>query len=499
MLQKKLLLTKLFIFGLTLLTVQAQTHQVQGEIVTVHQQAIPFATVGILKAEDSTLIKAAVTDDNGKFSFNNIENGKYRVMVNSMGFGQYYSSTFQVAGQDKQLATITLQEKEGLLEEVEVTAQKPLVEVLSDKMVFNVQDNIAATGTSAFELLRKVPGVIMDNNNQLLVEGKTGVLIFINGKQSFLEGDDLNNFLQSLQASDIEAIEVITQPSSKYDAAGAAGILNIRLKKDKGLGTNGTVNVGYSQWDNVRYNSALSVNNRTKYTNTFLNYSNRFGATNNFIDLYRLQNDFIFDAQSEGIRDVNTHNVRMGSDWFTSDKSTFGVLFSGNFGNTRANTDSNTPILDRGTGNLLQLLVAESNALSTYSNMLGNLNYRFEDTLGRSFNVDVDYGAYSRTRNNEQPNFYFGGDNALQSQFIYDMDTPTDIRIFTFKSDYEQPFWKGKLGTGVKVSVINTDNTFDFYEVIEDERILDEDRSNTFAYEEGIYAAYLNFSRKWKK
>ena len=142
-----------------------------------------------------------------------------------------------------------------------------MVQVLADKTVFNVENTINATGTSGFELLRKAPGVVIDNNDNLIVEGKTGILIYIDGKQSFLTGSDLTNYLKTIQATDIEAIEIITQPSSKYDAAGNAGIINIKLKKNKNFGTNGTISSGFNVGRFGTSLSSISFNNRNKKNN----------------------------------------------------------------------------------------------------------------------------------------------------------------------------------------------------------------------------------------
>ena len=227
------------------LTLAAQTYKIEGLAKSDNNEALPFATVALYKTQDSSLVKANVADENGGFKLSNIGAGQYFIAINSVGFQKLQSPVFMLSDKDLVLPPYVLKAETKALKEVVVTSRKPIVEVLADKTVFNVQNTLSATGTNAFELLRKAPGVIIDNNDNLIVEGKTGVQIYIDGKPSVLSGPDLISYLKTLQASDIEAVEIITQPSARYDAAGNAGIVNIRLKKDKRFGTNGSLSIGY--------------------------------------------------------------------------------------------------------------------------------------------------------------------------------------------------------------------------------------------------------------
>ncbi|WP_291723653.1 TonB-dependent receptor [Bernardetia sp.] len=492
----------LFLFSSFSALAQNDRHSIIGSAESDSGDAISFAAVGLMNVADSSLAKASVADADGNFRIVDVRNGEYFIILTSVGYQKFTSPTISVtesSAKEINLNKFVIQSN-NVLEAVEVTATKPMVEVLADKTVFNVEGTLAATGNSGLETLRKAPGVILDNNNSIIVEGKTGVQVYIDGKRSVLQGEDLTNYLNTLQASDIESIEIITQPSSKYDAAGSAGILNIKLKKNKNLGTNGSVGLGYSVWDNQRYNASLSLNNRTKKTNTFFTYSNRFGETGRFINLYRTQNDFIFDNRATTIIDQSSHNVKLGTDFFASKKSTFGVLINGNFSNMDINTTARTPISNQSTGEMLQVLQAESMNQRDFYNVLGNLNYRYEDTTGHTFNVDLDYGQYKNDGKTYQPNLYYGANEQdLISSVIYEMVLPVNIDIATFKMDYEQNFLKGKLGVGIKSSMVNTDNTFDFYDVEGKNRVFNEEKSNNFVYEEIVNAAYFNYNRRWKK
>lgn len=480
---------------LFIVPVFGQQVQLKGKVSTANQEPVAYATVSILQKSDSTLVKVSITDGDGKFSFAEIKAGEYLLRVTSVGYKEYIQEIKQ--NTDFQIA---MEEDSQVLSEIQVTARKPIIEILADKTVFNVEGTLSASGITGFDLLRKAPGVVIDNNENLIVEGKGGVQIYIDGKPSPLTGQDLANYLKTLQSSDVEAIEIITQPSSKYDAAGTAGIVNIRLKKNKNFGTNGTLTAGYAIGRFSKYNTGISLNNRNKKVNLYSNYSNQLSENYDFINLYRVQSNTIFDAQSSSISNDQSHNAKVGLDFYASSKSTFGLILNGNLNNSSSFNDSRTPIISQSTLETQQVLVAQSNSETDSYNFSGNLNYRFADTLGHSLNIDLDYGRYNNDRSNLQPNYYYNGsETTIQDEFIYFMITPVDIQIMSLKLDYEQSFLGGKLGVGFKSSLVDTDNTFEFYDVIDNDNILNDTRSNNFRYKENVNAAYFNFNKKWKK
>ncbi|WP_111683903.1 outer membrane beta-barrel family protein [Winogradskyella tangerina] len=481
------------------LVINAQSN-VTGIIVDKELQGIPAAIATVYNADQSTFIKASVADNDGQFVIKNLPTGEYVLVVTSLGFEDYTSEKFLHTDTAKDFGVITLKEASEVLDEVVIEAEKPMVQVMADKTVFNVQNTINAAGDSGFELLRKAPGVIIDNTDNLIVEGKTGVLIYIDDKPSVLRGEDLINYLKSIQSSDIEAIEIITQPSSKFDAEGNAGIINIKFKRDKSLGTNGSVASGLTYGEFARVNSSVSFNSRSKKTSFYGTFSNRFGESLGFINLFRQQNNTIFDARTETIYDNVNNNARFGFDWYADKKSTFGIILSGNFSNDESFADSRTPIIPNGNTTPDQVLVAGSDTQSDVSNLYANLNYKFKSENETSVNVDVDFGRYTRERENFQPNQYFNGDETqIISETINFMVTPIEIDIFTAKVDYEQNFLKGKLSFGGKFSKVITDNQFDFYDRINGQDILNEERTNDFEYDENVNALYFNYKRQVKK
>ena len=493
---------KSFILFITLLffnTVSAQ-NTIIGKVVTNDLQPVPSAILSLLNSETNEFIKGELTGNKGTFQFNNIDNGSYTLLITSLGLKDYKSETVILNGTIKNLNTITMSESVAKLDEVTIIAKKPMIEVKADKTIFNVANTINAIGDSGFELLRKAPGIIIDNSDSVIVEGKTGVLFYIDDRPSVLRGEDLVNFIKTLQASDIEAIEIITQPSARFDAEGNAGIINIKLKRDKSLGTNGTVTSSLTIGDFARTNNSISFNNRTKKASFYGTYSNNLGKSTSFINLNRTQNGNNFDAKTKSVLDNNSNNVRLGFDYYANKKSTYGIIINGNFNNSSSESDSKTPITLNGSDSPSEILVAASDSKNKTSNLFTNLNYRFKDTLGHSLNIDLDYGRYNSQRENLQPNRYFdGNETQVLSENIVFFDTPMHISIFSGQIDYEQNFLKGTLSLGAKYSKVKTDNSFDAYDRTNGNNNLDETQSNTFSYDEQINAMYFNYSRKLNK
>ncbi|MBT8261175.1 MAG: TonB-dependent receptor family protein [Bacteroidia bacterium] len=495
---KNIYLISLFVFSISA-TAMSQDLHITGSVIDENNEVIAFATTYIIKASDSTLVKASITNNNGYFKIGPVQSGEYLLKVTYVGFQDYLSDKI-ILNQSLDMGVVNLTTEAEALGEVVVKYEKPIVEVQADKTVFNVDKTINATGSNGFELLRKAPGVIIDNNNSIIVEGKSGVQIYIDGRPALLRGQDLINYLETLQSTDIDSIEIITQPSSRYEAAGNAGIININLKKNKSLGTNGSITAGYIQGRFPRVNSSISLNNRGKKTNLYGTYSNRFGDSYGFINLNRMQNGTRFDARTTSKFGSNNHNLKSGFDYYLNAKNTLGIIFTGNLNNGISKSESRTPIIPSGQNIPSEVLLAQSNADNVSSNYNVNLNYKFADTLGHDLNVDLDYGRYTSDRENFQPNYYVNGTetDTIRSS-IARFITPIDIDILAGQLDYEQNGLGGKISAGGRVSYVETANTFNFFDVINGMDVFNTEQSNIFNYTEQINAGYVNYNIKWAK
>lgn len=493
------LLFVLLLFGNLALT---QDALIQGRVLDDKKSSMSFATVVLLQAKDSTMVKADYTQEDGSFELPGLEAGIYLIQITNIGFEPAYQKVELGEGEKKELGSIQLQVATTQLKEVVVKTQRPLIEVKTDKTVFNVEGSINATGSSAMELLRKSPGVVVDGNDNILLQGKTGVRIYIDGKPSPLGMEALAAYLRSLQSSEINAIEIITNPSARYEAEGNAGIINIRLKKDKRYGFNANVNVGASYGKYPKTNNSLSFNQRTKQINFFGNYGLNASKNEDYINLFREQGGQTFDQRSVNTRRATSHNIKTGLDWFINNQETFGVLVNGNINEMDWSNYSRTPITLADANTISQVLIANNTNNSQRNNFNFNLNYQWKDTLGRTLNLDADYGLFRSQFYSMQPNFYKdASEQTILTERVFSTDAPTEIDIYTLKGDYEQNWAGGKLGLGFKTSLVNTDNIFDFFNVEDATPILDIDRSNQFEFSENINALYATFQkqlgRKW--
>jgi hypothetical protein len=491
------LFTLLLSAGVLSSAVNAQT--VSGIVKDQQGNAVDKTTVSLLRAKDSSVVKLSVTDNDGKFNIQADTAGQFLVSASHVAYVPFYSKPVDVSAKDVSVGELSMIKKEGSLQGVTVTSQKPMVEVRADKMIVNVEGTINAVGNDALELLRKSPGVMVDKDDNLSLSGKNGVQVYIDGKPSPLSGPDLANYLKSMQSSQIEAIELITNPSAKYEAAGNAGIINIKLKKNKSFGTNGSVNAGYNIGTYAKYNGGFSLNHRNSKINVFGNYNyNQSININNFV-LYREQGDSIFDQTNRmKMRNKGGHNFKTGIDFFVNPKTTIGAIINGNISDNSMHSEGPMNIIFKPTNEISRILLASSDIAMGRDNVNFNVNYRYAETGGRELNIDADYGIFDLRSNQFQPNHYVTPDGAPLYSNIYRMIAPTDISIYSVKADYEQNFAKGKLAFGGKVGYVGTDNDFQRYDVDGGgSEVLDKERSNRFEYKENINAGYVNYNRAY--
>jgi len=356
----------------------AQTGTTVTGLVSDEQKTpLEFVNVLLLNAADSSMVKGAITNNKGKFEFENIVPGNYLTQYMLMGFENLYSEPVAVSTSPVNVGIRTLKSAASEMGAVEVSAIRPMIELKPDMTVFNVENTINATGNTAMELLRKSPGVMVDNNDNIMLKGRSGVQVWIDGKPAPLDGDALAAMLQNMQSSNIAAIEIITNPGAKFDAAGTAGIINIRLKKNKNFGSNGTVSLGYAYGKAAKYNGALSLNHRNEKINAFANYGIWTGDNENWMNLYRVQNGSIFD-QTTVMRDSNLpHNMKAGIDFFLNPKNTLGIVANGNISDESMQNNSRTFIGPDENSSVDSILVSNMEMEGQRNNGNFNLNYQF--------------------------------------------------------------------------------------------------------------------------
>lgn len=483
-----------------LLQMAATAQQVTGLILDEGQKPLPGVSVGIRKTNDSSVVKYTTSDAKGKYTFDDIQPGNYFLQLSHVGYAVRTSPSYALTGKTPLvIPAIQLGRASGdNLKEVVVSTHKPMIEVHADKTVLNVEGSINAVGQDALELLRKSPGVMVDKDNNISLSGKNGIKVYVDGRQVPLNGADLGDYLKTIQSSQVEAIEIISNPSARYDASGNAGIINIRMKKNRSIGNNGSLTGGYGIGTHSNYNGGLSLNHRDNKINWFgnYNYSNTTNSTR--LNIYRKQLDTLFDQHSTITPVTGTHTVKTGLDYFLDKNNTFGMMVDASLSDYTMHARSNTPISYIPTGEPVKLLQANNSNSGHKNNGNLNLNYHHTDSLGHELNMDADYGIYRLKSDQLQPNLYFDPSGNPLTGNIYNMLAPTNIDIYSFKTDYEQNFKKGRLGLGFKTAYTTSDNDFQQYNVYPNQKVKDTLHSNGFKYKENINAVYANYNRNFK-
>ncbi len=491
-----------FLLSCCFLFSQAQNASITGTLQNDQQEPVQFSNIILYQSADSSLVKVEPSDDEGKFRFSGLSAGNYYLVATYVGLADLKETGLNLTdGQTLELGTLTFQPTAVELTGATVTATRAMVEVKPDRTVFNVQGTINSTGSDAIELLRKAPGVMIDNNDNINVLGRSGVLLYVDGKRLPLTGEDLKAYLQSLPADQIDRFDIITNPGAKYEAEGNAGIIDIRLKRDEKLGTNGSLNLTGSKGRFARYNVGGSINYRNKKLNSFATFGQNDGMRFNSLAFNSQQNNIILNETNNTDNTRNGFNYRVGTDFFIGKEQTLGFLVSGNYSKNNgdgANRIEISPI--NSPSNIDSILVASLISENRRNQNTFNLNYRFANKKGRSLNLDADYGKYTLESDQRQPNQYFNDkEDVLLTTIINTFETPSDIDIYTFKADYEDRLLNGKIGLGTKFSKVISDNTFLFFDEIDNVEIRDDEASNIFKYDETVYAAYVNYARSINK
>jgi outer membrane receptor protein involved in Fe transport len=485
-------------FLVTYLASFAQDASIKGQLKNADGNEVMFANVALYKATDSSLVKVETSDETGVFKLQNLAAGAYFLKATYIGLGDLTKGDITLsATQQLDLEIVTFQPAAIQLAEAVVKADRVMVEVKADRTVFNVDGTINSTGSNAIELLRKAPSVTVDNNDNISVLGRAGVLLYVDGKRLPLAGDDLVNYLKNIPADQIDKIDIITNPGARYEAEGNAGIIDIRLKKDKSYGANGTVQGTFSQGRYANENLNASLNYRNKRLNVFATAG--LGDAKRFNDMFfqNYQNGLFLDEVNNSISENTNVNYRIGTDFFVNDKTTVGFLYSGGRGVSSSNgyNEIGISLVNQPVDSVL---VADSESSSTNQNNTFNVNYRFDDRkAGRTLNIDLDYGTYTNDNDTYLPNQYFdSAQDFLLSEVINSIATVSKIDIYTAKLDYEQDLLGGKFGLGGKFSKVVSDNNFLFSDEISGNLIQNDTFSNAFVYDESVYAGYINYSRK---
>ncbi|MBO9592376.1 MAG: TonB-dependent receptor [Niabella sp.] len=497
---------KLIIAGFCLWSAGLQAQSISGNVTGTDEKPLEKASITLLNAKDSSVQMLTAADKTGKYRFNQLAAGTYLVMATNVGYAKSYSAPVTVDGKDATVHAIVLEKANTQLTGVVVTSKRPPVEVKAGKTVVNVDASPTNAGLNVLEILEKSPGVSVDADGNVSLKGKAGVLILIDGKQTYLNGTQLAAFLKSIQASGLDQIEIMTNPPAKYDAAGGAGVINIKTKKGVVKGMNGNVNLNYAQGFYPKYNGGANFNYRNNKINVFGSYN---GGVWEGLGTLAIHRNFYKDGNFSGASDQTTdrhnksqwHNGKLGFDYNFSSKDVAGVVVTGNI-NPWKNWQESASNLRDADGTVNTVFLSDAFNANNSKNINTNLNYKHTfDSAGREFSVDFDQGYYeSRGSNFLTTNVYNPDNSKRGNTVLLNGDFPSIIHIYSGKMDYVHPFTKNlKLETGIKSSFVNTDNNVLYRRDTSTGWYLDGQRTNHFIYKENINAAYAIVTATVKK
>jgi len=484
---------------------QGKTGILSGNVLDANGAALEAVTVALLNPTDSMATKQAVTDKNGQFRWKDIPFGKYTLTITHVGFTDYSQPLELTRARPAVVLTpIALQSAGTALGVVTVIGTRPPIENKMDKTVVNVEASTTNGGLTALEVLEKSPGVMVDNDGNVSLKGKPGVVIMIDGKPTYLSAQDLAQYLKNMPANQLEQIEIMSQPPAKYDAAGNSGIINLITKKNKNNGFNATVTACAIIARYFKSPNSMTFNWRQGNVNIYGNYSyswwegfgddhsdnsQREDATAPF-DRYTLQHTY-------GRYADRGQNFRAGIDYIASKMTTWGFSVNGNVDKESYTSQSTTEFYDS-LHNFVQYNQAQSLNRTPQFHMGFNGTYTHRiDTKGSEFSLDADYIFYNNQGTLTSDNYLFNADKTpSDAPYLLSGQLPSRIDIYSFKSDYKKVLSKDiTLEAGIKSSYVRTDNNavYTLFDETTNTWVADTGISNHFIYKENINAAYLNW------
>ena len=492
---KKIGLVTLALLAFGWLSASAET--IKGNVIDTRGEAMPFVTISVL-AQDSSLLTGAITDENGDWSLDIGNKSLKNVIIQASFIG--YETAF--GGPD-----FIMREETERLAEVEVKAKKPLIERQMDKLVVNVSASPLSAGSNGSDILRRAPGVRIDKDGNITVNGK-GVEIWVDGKPSYLSGQQLKAMLDGTDGNTIEKIEIISNPSAKYDASGQGGIINIKTKRNMMKGINGTLSAAYGgmyfsdvrRWLNMDMVS-LNLNYRGEKTYTFAQLTQVFAQNDVDLETYRATPKLESYSLSDYGIDFQYYMVKVGNDWYIDKKNTLGFILQVPY------MDMNQDIKD---GRNFAYVIDYTPAIPDTTNSItrtqtrykapqhtANLNYThtFNEELEREITVNIDYNRYSNTSVNTQGTIY---DKPYEGKTSLGLKTSSQqiANIYSAKLDFQTKFWQtGMIEAGVKYGLSSTNNEMQTDSMV-DGTLLPPELSS-FRYDEHVAAAYISVGKQF--
>lgn len=456
----------------------------------------------ILKKENTGASLTTTSNSSGNFSFAALDTGSYFLTVKYVGYKEYTSSRIQILNADITLPLIKLSTTLKALKTVDITSRKPLITQSLDKVTMNISESTIFAGGTALDILQQAPGVQITQSGGISLKSKA-VSVYIDGRPSYLSGDELKSWLSSQPSNAIDKVELISNPSAKYDASSSA-IINIKTTKMLNYGMNGnlTLNAGAGKFD--RENAGVNLNYRQQKINIYGSYNymslKQYSSLINNRTVQSGNQGIFLNEDQYAVKRTNVNAVKAGVDYDINTSNTIGLLLRGNFTSRNHHDDSQTPIGLAGR-QPDSVVTTNTKGHASWSSPSVNIFYKLNDVKTKqTLTINGDYYRYGKKSGNDYLTSYT--DDA--GQVLHDGNelrdnSPGHISIRSIAADYEKTIKAGKLSAGVKTAFTTTDNDVKWENLLNDTWVTDLTKTNHFIYDENINAAYIGFTRQMKK
>lgn len=487
-------------FFLAYTNIIGQTYQIKGKVVDSENQPIPFSNVLLLMAKDSTFVQGTSADDDGRFVLTEVLPDLYLLQASYVGEGSLPLALDITS--DVSLGALVIPSTLTSLEEVVVAAKRPTVQRLTDRLVFTVENTVVSQGSS-WDILKSTPGVII-NQEELLIRGQTAT-VYLNDRKVQLSSQEVRDLLEGLSGINIKSVEVITNPSARYEAEDGP-ILNIVTNKNIIPGYKGSINGSYTQAVFPKYNFGMSHYYKTEKLNLFANYSlnarKEIKKTNKGINFLDENNApfSIWDTDYEQVDESTPQNASIILDYELDEKNSINLT-----SNLAFNLNQER---DRQLDNTIRNAQGQIDSTFNTSNITGldNTNLAVDLTYvhklkkpGGSLSFNGHYTNYNSSSLQNLNSNYFDPSGAFIRDFGFDSDSEQDIEILTGQVDYALPLENGSIEAGARVSAVSSDSDIVFFNFTGSSDTVDSSQSDNFIYDENVYAAYFSWVRNWEK
>jgi hypothetical protein len=473
--------------------------EVRGKVIDSQNKPIEYATVALINPVSNQLEKGVVCNEKGEFSIKNVDAGEYILSVRMLGFETSETERVTISKKNRVVEkTVRLMVSDQKIEEVVVTGKYQFVEQTVDKTVINPSASITSESESVYEILKKSPGVSIDNNDNITLKGMQGVKVLIDDKPVYVSAKDLAPLLKGMLGKNVKSIEIIENPSARYDAEGNSGIINIKTKHNKAPGFNGSVNSGITFTRTVGGNAGTDLNMNFGKVNVYGNYAfydwkgwSEMNATRKFTGTNYNGNYQLMTTESNS--DGEAYNYKVGADYFITKNQVVSIMFRGNTGLNDMVEDGLTTFADR----FMQTdstLTSIANRDNNWNNQTFNVNYKWDiDSIGRSLTFDADYALFSYTGKSNQRSKYFDALNVdMNKDALLASTLFNDIDILSAKLDYVHPVNKTySIETGLKSSFVSTESRATMVGYMS--------QNDKFIYNENIQAGYVSGRAQFEK